>query len=160
MDVTFTGPSGQTYTVPGFYDGNNNGGLDGNIWKVRFSADENGTWILVSNSTNTQLDGYTGSFNVANPSPNAPDFYKWGRLEYVGTAVNKIRYLKFRDGSYWLKAGSDDPENFLGNFSNYNTLDKRKAAIDYLASKGVNSQYIMTHNIEGDNQDVWPWLGQ
>jgi len=34
---------------------------------------------------------------------------KWRRLEYVGT-----HYLKFWDGSYWLKGGTDSPENLLG----------------------------------------------
>ena len=38
-------------------------------------------------------------------------------------------------------------------------LEKRKTAVDYLASKGINSLYIMTHNIDGDDNDVWPWLG-
>ena len=159
VDVIFTGPSGQTYEVPGFYDGNGEGHLNGNVWKTRFSADEEGTWMFISSSPNSQLDGYTGTFDIVSPPTSAHDFYRWGRLEYVGTAQNKLRYLKFSDGPYWLKAGCDDPENFLGDFSNYNTLTKRKVVVDYLASKGVNSMYIMTHNIDGDGQDVWPWLG-
>ncbi len=159
VDVMFTGPSGQKYIVPGFYNGDGGDGLNGNIWMVRFSADEIGSWTFISQSTNSQLDGYVGSFMVNDVSANAPDFYRWGRLEYTGTATNKIRYLKFRDGPYWLKAGSDDPENFLGDFSNYDTQAKRKSAIDYLSGKGINSQYFMTHNVDGDNEDVWPWLG-
>jgi len=159
VDVTFTGPNGKTYIVPGFYNGDDNGNPNGNIWKVRFSADQAGTWSFVSNSPNNTLDGYTGSFTVVAAGTTNPDFYRWGRLEYVGTKTDKVRYLKFRDGPHWLKAGSDDPENFLGKFSNYDTLAKRKNAADYLAGKGVNSLYIMTHNIDGDHQDVWPWLG-
>ena len=81
-------------------------------------------------------------------------FWKLGRLEAVGTAANRIRYLKFRDGPYWLKAGCDDPENFLGRYRHYNSLEKRKRAIDYLASRGINSLYIMTHNLEGDDKDA------
>jgi hypothetical protein len=42
LDVDFTSPSGKQYHVPGFYDGDDKGALDGNIWKVRFSADELG----------------------------------------------------------------------------------------------------------------------
>jgi hypothetical protein len=159
LDVLFTGPSGQKYNVPGFYDGDGVGGADGNVWKVRFSADEVGSWTFTSSSEDSLLNNSTGSFTVTNPVASAPDFYRWGRLESVGTPANNIRYLKFRDGSYWLKAGSDDPENFLGEFSNYNTPAERKATIDYLASKGINSQYLMTHNINGDDNDVWPWLG-
>ncbi len=30
-------------------------------------------------------------------------------------------------------------------------------ALNYLASKGVNAQYMLTLNIQGDGQDVWPY---
>jgi len=30
-------------------------------------------------------------------------------------------------------------------------------ALNYLASKGVNSQYMLTMNIQGDGNDVWPY---
>lgn len=30
-------------------------------------------------------------------------------------------------------------------------------ALNYLASKGVNSQYMLTFNIQGDGKDVWPY---
>ena len=82
---------------------------------------------------------------------DAEGLWRWGRLEAVGTAENGVRYLKFRDGPYWLKAGCDDPENFLGGgCRNYDTLKKRKAAVDYLAERGINSLYMMTNNIDGD----------
>jgi hypothetical protein len=32
-------------------------------------------------------------------------------------------------------------------------------AINYLAGKGINSQYLLTFNVDGDGDDVWPWLG-
>jgi len=92
--------------------------------------------------------------------PNdATGFWKWGRLEHTGTPENGIRYLKFRDGPFWLKAGCDDPENFLGNARNFRTPAERRTAVDYLAQHGINSLYVMTHNIDGDDKDVWPWLG-
>ena len=159
LEVLFASPSGTQYLVPGFYDGDGRGGLDGDVWKVRFSADETGHWKYVSKSNDRRLDGHSGEFAVTEPPEDAPGFYRWGRLEYTGTAENKLRYLKFHDGPYWLKAGCDDPENFLGGYDNYNTMAKRKAAIDYLAARGINSLYIMTHNIGGDDRDVWPWLG-
>jgi hypothetical protein len=37
VDAHFTGPSGQTLTVPAFYDGNN-------TWRVRFNPGEVGSW--------------------------------------------------------------------------------------------------------------------
>ncbi|MFC1541048.1 DUF5060 domain-containing protein [Candidatus Latescibacterota bacterium] len=30
-------------------------------------------------------------------------------------------------------------------------------AMNYLASKGMNSVYFLTMNVEGDGKDVWPW---
>ncbi len=30
-------------------------------------------------------------------------------------------------------------------------------ALNYLASKGMNSVYFLTMNVEGDGKDVWPW---
>lgn len=32
LDVFFTSPSGRPYRVPGFFDGNGRGGLDGDVW--------------------------------------------------------------------------------------------------------------------------------
>ncbi len=159
LDVTFTGPHGSKYRVPGFYGGNGRGGEDGNVWKVRFSADLEGEWKYLTESQERRFDGRSGRFVVSKVADDALGFWKWGRLESVGTSKNKIRYLKFRDGPYWLKAGCDDPENFLGNYKNYDNLAKRKKAVDFLAERGINSLYIMTHNIGGDDKDVWPWLG-
>lgn len=98
VDGLFTSPSGRTIRVPGFYDGDGRGGLDGNAWKVRFAADEIGAWTFRSRSENSILDGIMASFVVTPPPDNAADFYRWGRLEAVGTAENRLRYLKFRDG--------------------------------------------------------------
>ena len=44
----------------------------------------------------------------APPLPCATDFFALGRLEYVGG-----HYLKFRDGPYWIKTGTNSPENLL-----------------------------------------------
>jgi len=160
MDVTFTSPGGQTFIVPAFYDGDGEGGLDGNVWKVRFSPAEVGNWSFSTSSSNAFLDGQTGSFGVTAPtgcqaySPgNLPDFSCLGRLEYVGA-----HYLKFDNGPYWLKGGEDDPEDFLAPGKTVGFTTKEQA-IDYLASKGVNSLYMMLLNIDGDGNNVWPWVG-
>lgn len=160
LNVVVQSPTGKVVTIPGFYDGDGNGGLDGNVWKVRFSADALGLWSWKAKSSEPRLDGKRGQFRVIAIPKDATGFQKWGRLEVVGTAVNEIRYFQFRDGPYWLKAGCDDPENFLGRYRNYDTLAKRKSAIDYLAGHGINSIYVMTHNLGGDDKDVWPWLGK
>jgi hypothetical protein len=159
LDIVFSGPNGKQYRIPGFYDGDGKGGANGNVWKVRFSADETGGWRYATESTDHLLNGWMGNIEVTEVANGTQGFWKWGRLEYIGTPQNQIRYLKFRDGPYWMKAGCDDPENFLGNYSNFDTTAKRTASVDYLAEQGINSLYIMTHNIDGDDNDVWPWLG-
>jgi hypothetical protein len=122
--VTFTGPGGQVYDVPGFFDGDGSGGKTGNVWRVRFTPDEAGTWSYQASfrkGANVAvdldptagiakgLDGASGTFDVAERDATAPGFLKFGRLEYAGE-----HYLKFRDGPYWLKGGANSPENLLG----------------------------------------------
>ncbi len=196
LQVTFTSPSGKTYNVPGYFDGDGNGGGTGDVWRVKFTPDEAGDWnytasfrqgsnVAVNTSptagTSTSFDGETGSFTVVDRDPNAPGFFKWGRLEYVGG-----HYLKYRDGSYWIKGGADSPENLLGyagfdNTPNYlhtyqphvgdwqngNPIlnatgnDGGKGligAVNYLASQNVNSVYFLPMNIGGDGQDTAPFV--
>ena len=157
VDVTFKGPQNQTYVVPAFYDGDGKGGSTGNIWKVRFSPDSAGDWSFVSSSPEPKLIMYTGKFKVTSaPVPGAEqivDLSLLGRLVSGGG-----HYLRFSSGKYWVKGGIDDPENFIG--AAIGNWDSKKAAIDYLSTKGVNSIYVITNNIDGDRNDSWPWLGE
>ncbi len=194
LQVAFIGPSGQRYHVPGFFDGDGNGGGKGNVWRVRFTPDEAGEWrykavfregkdVAVSLDPDagkpTHFDGASGSFTIAGRDPDAPGFLKWGRLDYVGK-----HYLKFRDGSYWIKAGADCPENFLAYKGFDNTPGGRHeyaphvadwrpgdpdwgngkgkgiiGVLNYLASKHVNLIYFLPMNIGGDGKDTWPFAG-
>ena len=124
LQVTFTGPEGQAYTVPGFFDGNGLGDGSGNIWKARFAPDAGGTWeytasfrvgeeVAISLGANagepTSFNGASGSFYAFHNNKPADGFLGKGRLEYVGE-----HYLKFRDGGYFIKGGTDSPENMMG----------------------------------------------
>jgi hypothetical protein len=124
LQVTFTAPSGAQFVVPGFFDGNGSGSGVGPIWKVRFAADEEGTWEYVASfrqgpalavnldltaGTPLAFDGEQGTFDVAAPLPGAPGFLGRGRLEYADG-----HYLRFQDGSHFIKTGTDSPENFFG----------------------------------------------
>ncbi len=127
--------------------------------------------------------GKEGAFTVAARDPDAPGFLKWGRLEYVGG-----HYLKFRDGPHWMRGGADSPENFLAYHGFANTTAGKFGlhryaphvrdwtpgdpdwgngkgrgiigALNYLASRHVNSIYFLPMNIGGDGQDVWPFAGK
>lgn len=196
LDVTFRGPSAQVYVVPGFFaaDGNaaETSATSGNVWQVRFSPDETGTWnyevsfrtgqeVAISTNANagvgTAFDGTTGNFQVAPSNKNLPDNRARGRLAYAGG-----HYLQWQgDGSYFLKAGADSPENLLAYGDFDNTVDKKDwsphvgdwnngdptwrggkgkgliGAVNYLSGKGMNAFSFLSMNIKGDGKDVWPY---
>ena len=101
-----------------------------------------------------------------------------GGGSYVGR-----HYLKFQDGPYWIKGGTDEPENLLAYKGFDGTLPSHDfaahvddwrpgdpdwgngkgrgliGALNYLAMRHVNSIYFLTMNIGGDGKDVWPWAG-
>ena len=133
LSVKLTAPSGNTYTLPGFFAGDGNGAGVGNRWQARFSADEVGLWRYeaslssgtgiaintdLSAGSSMQLPDSNGEFYINHHSLDAPGFLKYGRLDYVGG-----HYLKFSDGPYWLKGGTDSPENFLGYAGFDGTVD-------------------------------------
>lgn len=193
LQVEFTGPSGQQYDVPGFFNGDGLGNGEGNLWQVRFTPDELGDWdykasfrtgkdvaisLDPSEGKPASIDGQGGSLKIGAINPDAPGFLKWGRLEYVGG-----HYLKFRNGPYWIRGGTDSPENFLAYVGFDNTPSSHKYAahiedwrpgdpdwndgdgraiigvLNYFARKHVNSVYFLTMNIGGDGGDVYPWIG-
>ncbi len=194
LQVHFTGPNGAEYDVPGFFAGDGEGGAAGDTWRVLFAPDQVGAWnyaisfrsgpqLAVSRDPNEgepmALHGAGGAFTVGPSDAGVADFFRWGRLEYVGA-----HYLKFRDGPYWLKGGTDSPEDFLGYAGFANTrraahtyathvADWRPGdpdwgagqgkgiigALNYLASEHVNSIYFLPMNIGGDGRNVWPYAG-
>jgi len=128
----------------------------------------------------TAFDGVTGTFTVSPADRTAPGFYAKGRLEYVGE-----RYLRFAEtGEPWLKGGADSPENFLAYCEFDDTTPTHHyaphlqdwrwgdptwkdakgkgilGALNYLASKKMNSVYFLTMNVKGDGDDVWPWISR
>jgi len=65
--AVFTGPSAQQLTVRGFYDGDGNGGQAGNVWKLRFSPNEQGPWSYTYRwtGTGTKPAGGSGTLTCA-----------------------------------------------------------------------------------------------
>ena len=131
LNVTFTGPSSQTYKVPGYFaaDGNaaETSATSGNKFHVHFSPDEVGVWnwsavfrggtdvavtypsAPTNGSANVMTSALSGSFTIGANDKTGRDFRAHGRLEYDGT-----RYPKFAEtGLPFIKAGPDSPENFL-----------------------------------------------
>ncbi len=71
----FTAPSGEKTDFFGFYDGDGNGGQEGDTWKIRFMPTETGTYqYSLSFSDGTDVSGNSGSFTVVEsdlPGPPA-----------------------------------------------------------------------------------------
>ena len=215
LTVAVTSPSGRTIEVPGFFDGDGSGGGVGNVWRARFPTHEPGTWtwvarfrsgnnVSVSLSPNTGqpawFDGQTGSFQIAPASGQAEGFYRHGKLQYVGE-----HYLRFHDGTWFVKGGSNSPENLLAFAGFDNTFDQGGldttgllgglhrfaphvadfgpaglgssadplfvsadtgvdsrgliGALNYLASRHVNSLFFLPMNLGGDGWEVCPFVG-
>ena len=126
------------------------------------------------------LDGEKGSFRVTASDKRGRDFRAKGRLDYTGE-----NYLRFAgSGEYFLKAGTDSPETLLA-YEDFDGTSTRKiklkqyqphkpdwrpgdptwkdgkgkgviGAVNYLASKGLNSISFLTYNTGGDGDNVWP----
>lgn len=147
-------------------------------WKASFRAGEN---VAIADDAAAgqpeAFDGAQGSFEVAEASSTAPGMLGEGRLEYVGR-----RYWQFAESKrYFLKCGADSPENLLAYYEFDGTIPTHRfgphmldyqpgdpawrggqgrnliGALNYLASRGVNSIYFLTMNVRGDGKDVWPW---
>lgn len=214
--VEFTAPDGSQRRVEGYFDGDGAGGGTGDRWTVRAHFDAPGvhtytvgfregpgvaTTLDPGAGTAGALHGRTGLLTIAPRSLDAPGFLAKGRLEYVGA-----HYLRFTEGEWFLKGGTDSPENLLGYagidatwdepggvdttgliaglhryqphvadfgaaglgdassplFQSSTTgVDSRGlvGALDYLASRGVNSAYFLPMNLGGDGRDTWPFVG-
>jgi len=93
--VIFTAPSGKSRQVDGFWDG-------GNIWRVRFSPDETGTWAYTtsSNPPDHGLHGQRGTIECGTPV-GSTRFERHGPLQL---SENR-RHLVHSDGTPFLWLG-------------------------------------------------------
>jgi hypothetical protein len=205
LDVVFSGPDGNQFLVPAFFDGDGEGGSYGNVWRVKFTPDRPGLWRYAAafrkgrnvavradynQSPIVAFNGQEGSFFVKAQETPADGFLGKGK------AVNEEGNYYFKtlgDGKFWIKGGTNSPENFLAyaGFSNtspdpdqpeqFHLYEKHVrhwesgdpemfgdladgrgiiGALNYLASKHVNSILINLNNIGGDGKDVWPYRGK
>lgn len=130
------------------------------------------------------FDGRSGSFQVAAANKKAPDFRARGRLQYA--ARHYLQFAG--SGEYFLKLGSDSPETLLAYVDFDGTTARKPqvplhtytphiqdwrdgdpswkngkgkglvGAVNYLASRGVNSISFLPYNAGGDGDNVWPFV--
>ena len=213
LTVTFSHEdSGTTLSVPGYFAADGKAGetsaTSGTQWRVHFTPAETGAWQYTASfrtgpdvalsqdtlaGTATSFDGATGTFVVRETDATGRDHRGKGMLRYV-----EQRYLRFDDGTYFVKGGADSPENLLAYVDFDDTYSLMEAAVErqgeaptaplhryephradwnpgdptwqggkgktligalnYLAAKGLNAFSFLTMNVEGDGQDVWPWI--
>ena len=198
LNVEFTNGD-EKFLVPGFYAADGmafeTGAKNGAVWKARFTPNKPGEWkfkasfregenIAVNDSTEVgkalSFDGTEGTFTIDETDKNAPGFLSKGRLNYVGQ-----RYLQFEETKdYFIKGGTDSPENFLAYHEFDNTPAKHYyknhirdwkegnptwkkgkgkgiiGALNYLASKKMNVAYFLVNNVMGDGDDTYMWTSR
>ncbi len=132
------------------------------------------------------MDGAKGSFNVEASDKTGRDFRSKGRLQYVGERYLKFaetgeyflkqgpdapeNFLSFEDfdGTFHYDGHKDNlVKKWEAHLQDWKQKDptwrngKGKAiigAINYLASKKLNSVSFLTNNIAGDDQNVFPYI--
>lgn len=133
----------------------------------------------------TPLDGLTGSFVVENTDKTGRDFRAKGMLQYVGK--HHLQFAGTKEYFYKVGSDAPENllsyADFDGNFKNDGHKDnlvktwdphvkdwkngdptwqngKGKGligALNYLASEGLNAFSYLTLNINGDDQNVFPY---
>jgi hypothetical protein len=156
ISAKFTGPGGITLTVPGFYAGSQ-------TWKVRFSPTAVGSWSYTTTSSDSQMNGKTGTITcVAN-----------GNTAVHGTLKvdsNHKHYFVYEDGTpYFLMSFEAD---WLGlmDFGDTN-VTKAKSLVDIYRSHGFNGVLMNiygydttwdsghTSSFDFGPPAQYPWLG-
>ena len=158
-------------------------------WTYRVSFRSGKGLALASNMAGQAVapfDGRTGTFQVASTDKRAPDLRGRGRLQYVGKHYLQFA----GSGDYFLKFGTDSPETLLAYADFDGTIARKPAvplktfaphvqdwntgdptwkgdsgkgligALNYLASKGVNSISFLPYNAGGDGDNVWPFVAR
>lgn len=120
LNVRFTHEDGTAITLPAYYaaDGNaaESSADKGEMWQVNFRGSKEGTWtysgklekgdkIATGDASGETIETYAGTIEVG-PAKEG----ETGRLQRTHP-----RYLQWAEtGDYFLKGGTDSPENLLG----------------------------------------------
>ncbi len=206
MSVRFAHDSGGAiYEVPGYFAADGKAATSsadaGTKWRAHFTPDRTGDWTAtvrfmtgkdvaldarVKAEESNRFSRGTVKFSIVDSDKSGRDFRSKGRLQYVGE-----RYLNFAgNGEYFIKAGADAPETFLGYADFDGTVARKRnvplktwsphlgdwkegdptwkngkgkgmiGALNYLASKGCNVFSFLTYNAGGDGDNVWPFVAR
>ena len=161
LNARVTAPSGRRYTVPGFFDGDGEGGAAGRVFKLRVYAAEPGVWTWDAESGDPGLDAASGRFTVEG---RLPGFFGRGP---IAASPARPRAVQQRDGGAvfltgkFLDVAAPDPIRFSHTlFSEELGEDHRQAMVRRHAQLGLNKINVYLAN-RGDYGGVstTPWLG-
>lgn len=142
-----------------------------------------GNNVAINSNTNAgsavanSFNDSSGTFNVVVSDKSGIDFRSKGKLQYVGE-----HFLQFSNREFFIKVAANSPEVFLQyeDFDNTNTnrdyqshaddwntgdpqwKDNRGreiiGVVNYLSETGINENYFLTMNIEGDGDQAYPYV--
>ncbi len=128
-------------------------------------------------SVPSSFDGSSGSFDVIETNKSGLDFRGKGKLQYVGE-----HFLQFTNQEFFLKVAANSPEVFL-QYDDFDNTDSNRdyqdhagdwnagdpqwktnqgreivGVVNYLSEIGINENYFLTMNIEGDGRQAYPYV--
>lgn len=174
LTVVFThSATASEHVVPGYFaaDGEaaETSATVGSRWRVHFTPHETGRWTYTASfregtdvaisldpeaGAPSPFDGATGTFEITETDKTGRDHRGKGMLRYVGE-----RYLRFDNGTYFVKGGADSPENLLA----YADFDGTYSMADPGQEQAGEAPTAPLHHYEPHAQDANPgdptWKG-
>lgn len=120
----YTGPDGQSRTVPGFFNGNDE-------WVSRFSSSEEGNWTFETYSSKPELSGLTGQVTI---TPNT-------RPDQKGAVVIDPRHPQafvYEDGDSHFMLAFELDWLFALDYGNESGLPKTQQLLTHAKENGFN----------------------
>ncbi len=139
LSAVFTGPSSQTYTIQGFWDGGEN-------WKIRFTPDEVGSWSYVITSSDSDLNDVSNDGSFTAVAPTAAEIAANPNLRGRIKIHNNRKFTYDDDEPFiWLGGTMHSANSYKAPFAVSagpgDTSDFKDGITDY-ASKGFNAMHL------------------
>lgn len=161
LTARITSPSGKTYTVDGFFDGDGAGGQSGDVFKIRVFLDEAGTWSWTTTSNAAGLHGQSGALQC---SGTLSGVFGQGPVEADPARPRTFRY---RTGKpvYLIAKYLDMAAPAAIRFSHtllseLRTDADRRALLDRHAGMRMNKVNVyLANETDYGGVSTTPWLG-
>lgn len=161
LTAQVTSPTGKSYTVQGFFDGDGLGGASGDVFKLRLYLDEPGTWSWQTTSNNPGLNAKAGTLSCSGTLAGA--FGKGPVVENPGfprSLMHQYGAPVYLIGKF-LDLAAPDPIKYSHTLlSEHLTEADRQALLDRHAGMRLNKMAVYIAN-KGDYAGVstTPWVG-